>query len=91
MLALDNSLSQRLDGHSEATDFVVTVLKRRHGPCVVAGNAAGLMTALVRRGPWGHLWADDVLVRRTANWVVNSLADLPALIGPPAAERRESA
>jgi HAD superfamily hydrolase (TIGR01549 family) len=58
---------------------------------VIAGNAAGLMTALVRRGPWGHLWADDVLVRRTANWVVNSLAELPALIGPPAAERRASA
>jgi FMN phosphatase YigB (HAD superfamily) len=47
---------------------------------VVPANAAGLRTALVRRGPWGHLWADDPVVIRTADWVVHSLAELPELL-----------
>jgi FMN phosphatase YigB (HAD superfamily) len=47
---------------------------------VIGGNAAGLRTALVRRGPWGHLWADDPVVTSTADWVVESLAELPELI-----------
>ncbi|WP_447004696.1 HAD family hydrolase [Saccharothrix isguenensis] len=48
---------------------------------VVAAKAAGLSTALIRRGPWGHLWADDPLVRRDADWVIDSLHDLPELLG----------
>ncbi|WP_033436551.1 HAD family hydrolase [Saccharothrix sp. NRRL B-16314] len=48
---------------------------------VVAAKAAGLRTALIRRGPWGHLWADDPLVRRDADWVIDSLHDLPELLG----------
>ncbi|WP_158854402.1 HAD family hydrolase [Saccharothrix deserti] len=47
---------------------------------VVAGKAAGLRTALIRRGPWGYLWADDPLVRRDADWVIDSLHDLPELL-----------
>lgn len=43
---------------------------------VVAGAAAGLTTVLVRRGPWGHLWARDPLVRKNALAVVDSLRDL---------------
>ena len=58
---------------------------------VIAGNGAGLRTALVRRGPWGYLWANDPVVRRTADWVVDSLGELPGLIGLPAEERLESA
>ncbi|MEV7971425.1 HAD hydrolase-like protein [Sphaerisporangium sp. NPDC088356] len=26
---------------------------------ILPAKAAGLRTALIRRGPWGHLWADD--------------------------------
>lgn len=48
---------------------------------VVAAKAAGLRAALVRRGPWGHLWADDPLVQRDADWVIDSLDELPALLG----------
>lgn len=48
---------------------------------VVAAKAAGLRTALIRRGPWGHLWADDPLVRRDADWVIDSLHELPELLG----------
>jgi HAD superfamily hydrolase (TIGR01662 family) len=49
---------------------------------VVAAKAAGFRTALIRRGPWGYLWADDPLVRRDADWVIDSLGDLPDLLVP---------
>lgn len=52
---------------------------------IVPAKAAGLRTALVRRGPWGHLWADDPLVHRDADWVIDSLDELPVLL----AERRD--
>lgn len=45
---------------------------------VVPARAAGLRTALVRRGPWGHLWADEF--RGVADWVVDDLAELPRLL-----------
>ncbi|WP_404948626.1 HAD family hydrolase [Streptomyces sp. ARC14] len=41
---------------------------------------AGLRTAHIRRGPWGHLWAGDSRVRGRANWVIESLAELPAIV-----------
>ncbi|GGU39838.1 HAD family hydrolase [Lentzea flava] len=47
---------------------------------IVPAKAAGLRTALIRRGPWGHLWADDPLVRRDADWVIDSLNELPELV-----------
>jgi len=43
-------------------------------------QAAGLRAAHVRRGPWGHLWADDPAVVAAANWRIDSLAQLAALI-----------
>ncbi|EWC64504.1 HAD-superfamily hydrolase, subfamily IA, variant 1 [Actinokineospora spheciospongiae] len=48
---------------------------------VVAAKAAGFRTALIRRGPWGYLWAEDPLVRRDADWVIDSLRDLSGLLG----------
>jgi N-acetyl-D-muramate 6-phosphate phosphatase len=48
---------------------------------IVAAAAVGLRTVHVRRGPWGHLWADDPVVVGTATWRVNSLAELPDLLG----------
>lgn len=47
---------------------------------VVPAHAAGLRAALVRRGPWGYLWGDDPIVRRDADWVINSLHQLPELL-----------
>lgn len=38
--------------------------------------AAGLSTAHLRRGPWGHLWADDSEVTLAADWRVDSLTEL---------------
>jgi len=41
---------------------------------------AGLRTAFIRRGPWGYLWAEDPKVPRLADWRIDSLTELPALI-----------
>lgn len=49
---------------------------------VLPAHSYGLRTALVRRGPWGHLWADDPVVLEAADWVVRSLLELPGLLGP---------
>ncbi|MGL5827501.1 MAG: HAD family hydrolase [Nocardioides sp.] len=47
---------------------------------VVPAKAAGFKTALIRRGPWGYLWADDSLTRQNADWVIDSLLELPDLM-----------
>jgi HAD superfamily hydrolase (TIGR01662 family) len=47
---------------------------------IIPAKAAGLRTALVRRGPWGYLWADDPEVVANADWIIDSLADLPPLL-----------
>ncbi|WP_303621476.1 HAD family hydrolase [Actinomadura chibensis] len=43
-------------------------------------KTAGLRTVLVRRGPWGYLWADDPVGGGAADWVIDSLTDLPRLL-----------
>jgi HAD superfamily hydrolase (TIGR01662 family) len=47
---------------------------------IVPAKAAGLHAALVRRGPWGHLWADDPTVARIADWRITTLAEIPDLL-----------
>ncbi|MFF8554136.1 HAD family hydrolase [Streptomyces sp. NPDC015501] len=37
---------------------------------------AGLRTAHIRRGPWGHFWGGDDHVHTAADWVVQSLTEL---------------
>jgi HAD superfamily hydrolase (TIGR01549 family) len=46
---------------------------------IVPAKAAGLLAAHLRRGPWGYLYADGPDAAR-ADWRVNSLTDLPALL-----------
>lgn len=43
---------------------------------VFPAATAGLMTAHLRRGPWGHLWADDPDVALTADYRINNLTEL---------------
>ncbi|MGW9068713.1 HAD family hydrolase [Streptomyces yangpuensis] len=43
-------------------------------------RAAGLRTAHIRRGPWGHWWADDPEVRAAADWSIRSLLELPQIV-----------
>ncbi|WNV85012.1 hypothetical protein [Umezawaea sp. Da 62-37] len=38
-----------------------------HDNDVVAAKAAGFGMALIRRGPWDYLWAEDPLVQRDAD------------------------
>jgi FMN phosphatase YigB (HAD superfamily) len=47
---------------------------------VLPAKAAGLRVALIRRGPWGYLWAGDPVVQENADWVIDSLAELPDLL-----------
>jgi HAD superfamily hydrolase (TIGR01549 family) len=47
---------------------------------VVPAKAAGLRAAHLRRGPWGHLWADDPEVVARADWRIDSLSQLAPLI-----------
>ncbi|WP_327290216.1 HAD family hydrolase [Streptomyces sp. NBC_01198] len=44
-------------------------------------RAAGLRCAHLRRGPWGHWWADDPEVRAAADWSVDRLDELLPLVG----------
>jgi HAD superfamily hydrolase (TIGR01549 family) len=47
---------------------------------IIPASAAGLLTALIRRGPWGYLWVDDPSVKEHADWVVDSLTELVDLL-----------
>ncbi|MFD4631219.1 HAD family hydrolase [Streptomyces sp. NPDC058284] len=45
-------------------------------------RAAGLHAAHLRRGPWGHLWADDPRLSEGANYRLDSLMDLVDILVP---------
>ena len=47
---------------------------------VFPAKAAGLKTAHLRRGPWGHLWADTPEVVAAADWRIDRLAQLVSLV-----------
>ncbi|MEE1811240.1 HAD family hydrolase [Streptomyces sp. BE133] len=47
---------------------------------VFPAKAAGLRPAHIRRGPWGHWWADDPDVVATAEWSITSLTDLTGIV-----------
>lgn len=47
---------------------------------VIAAQRAGLRAALIRRGPWGYLWASDPAVVEASEWIIDSLTELPDLI-----------
>jgi HAD superfamily hydrolase (TIGR01549 family) len=47
---------------------------------VFPAKRAGMRAAHLRRGPWGHWWADDPEVVRAADWRIDTLTDLTAII-----------
>lgn len=47
---------------------------------VFPAKAAGLRTAHIRRGPWGHLWADDAELAAAADWRIDSLMELASIV-----------
>lgn len=49
---------------------------------ILPARSAGLAAALIRRGPWGYLWADDPSATAAASWIIDSLNELPDLLRP---------
>ncbi|MDX3170119.1 HAD family hydrolase [Streptomyces scabiei] len=47
---------------------------------VYPAKQAGLRTAHIRRGPWGHLWAGDSDVAAAADWQIDTLTELETII-----------
>ncbi|MEU7400020.1 HAD family hydrolase [Streptomyces sp. NPDC044948] len=47
---------------------------------ILPAATSGLRTAHLRRGPWGHLWADTPEVTEVADWRIDTLTDLPSLV-----------
>lgn len=47
---------------------------------VFPAKRAGLRVAHLRRGPWGHLWADDPDVAAAADWRIDTLTELAAIV-----------
>jgi HAD superfamily hydrolase (TIGR01549 family) len=47
---------------------------------IFPAHTAGLLTAHLRRGPWGYWWADNEIVRRAADYSIDSLADLVGIV-----------
>ncbi|MEV6534308.1 HAD family hydrolase [Streptomyces sp. NPDC051639] len=47
---------------------------------LLPAKAAGLRAAHIRRGPWGHLWADDPDVVAAADWRIDRLTQLTSII-----------
>jgi HAD superfamily hydrolase (TIGR01549 family) len=47
---------------------------------IIPAKEADLHTALIRRGPWGYLWAGDPVVVQSTDWIIDSLTELPRLL-----------
>ncbi|WP_406199624.1 MULTISPECIES: HAD family hydrolase [unclassified Streptomyces] len=47
---------------------------------IFPARAAGLRVAHLRRGPWGHLWADDPEVVAAADWRIDDLTQLASIV-----------
>jgi HAD superfamily hydrolase (TIGR01662 family) len=47
---------------------------------IFPAKAAGLRAAHIRRGPWGHLWADDPAVVEAADWRIDTLTELTTIV-----------
>lgn len=47
---------------------------------IFPAKAAGLRAAHLRRGPWGHLWADDPEVVDAADWRIDGLTQLLSIV-----------
>ncbi|MFJ8489790.1 HAD family hydrolase [Streptomyces sp. NPDC094038] len=74
----------------EFFERVLEVAQARPGSTLYVGDhpandifpakAAGLRTAHLRRGPWGHLWADEPTVVAAADWRIDSLRQLASIV-----------
>lgn len=70
----------RVIGSAPGTAAEIVYVGDHRDNDVEPAKAAGMRTAFIRRGPWGYLWAGDPKLRKLADWSIDSLAELPALI-----------
>jgi FMN hydrolase / 5-amino-6-(5-phospho-D-ribitylamino)uracil phosphatase len=47
---------------------------------IVPAKAAGLRACLIRRGPWGHLWAAEPAALAAADWRIDGIHELTGLL-----------
>jgi HAD superfamily hydrolase (TIGR01662 family) len=51
-------------------------------------KAAGLLTAFIRRGPWGYIWDRHPDMESAADWRMETLAELPEIVASVNASAR---
>jgi N-acetyl-D-muramate 6-phosphate phosphatase len=79
----DPAFFERMVGFAPGEPSEILYVGDHRDNDVVPARRAGLRSALIKRGPWGYLWADDPAVVASADWVISSLTELPDLIRPP--------
>lgn len=76
----DPEFFARLVEFAETTPDRIVYVGDHPANDIVPAKAAGLRTAHVRRGPWGHLWADDPITA-AADWRIATLTELADISG----------
>ncbi|MFE2019411.1 HAD family hydrolase [Streptomyces sp. NPDC059499] len=76
----DREFFERVLEVSEAAPHATLYVGDHPAEDLFPAKAAGLRAAHIRRGAYGHWWADHPDVTETADWCVNALTDLPALV-----------
>ncbi|GAA3717718.1 HAD family hydrolase [Streptomyces tremellae] len=76
----DPEFFRRVRDAAEAEEHETVYVGDHPANDIFPAHAAGLRTAHLRRGPWGHYWADDPDVLKTADWHVDGLMELVAAV-----------
>ncbi|MGP3920139.1 HAD family hydrolase [Nonomuraea sp. 10N515B] len=69
----------RLIHFAETTPDQIVYVGDHPANDIAPAQAAGLRTAHIRRGPWGHLWADTPEAA-AADWRINALTELATIV-----------
>ncbi|GAA2951797.1 HAD family hydrolase [Kitasatospora cinereorecta] len=65
---------------SEASPHATLYVGDHPAQDLFPAKSSGLRAAHIRRGAYGHWWADHPDVTETADWSIDALTDLPALL-----------
>ena len=76
----DSTFFDRVIAMAPGKPHEIVYVGDHHDNDVIPAHSAGLRSALIRRGPWGYLWADDLEVRAYTDRVIDSIEELPRLI-----------
>lgn len=47
---------------------------------IIPAKGQGLLTCMIRRGPWGRLWGNDPVILNSVDWRIDSILELPSLL-----------